>query len=942
MPGPLLDDNIRRRFVDLLEEPVILYTPVFDGDLIVDMRIDFCNRAQEQELAITSSLIGALASTIYIDLDKLWSAARCAWTHGTAPPYKFRRSGVTRADGVDAVYEVHTMRTGDHLLQVTHVRTAIEALSEQQNVTDAILEAVASSLILYRPLFNAAGGLADLEVVWKSGSSDRLWGPAALRLREPVSSQLFGDTTLIDLARVAWIEGVSEIIRRPPESMGATFKVAMQSIRRVDGLLLECVTDLTNEQLLASKIDTQVRQHSATLEALHDAVIVMQPLRNEFGTVVDAEFTYGNRAAQELFVSPFQHFPEDAIGQRASAIPAGFDPDNRILPSIIAAANGATTEISVTNEHANLSALRCRQISMSFLPMDNGSVLWLSRDRTELLEMQLATEQVEIFRTSLLDLVPTPIFVTKMGHGGPVIVQTNPAGTAWINRPLPIRVSEMLLTDHAKSLMNDALLQAASTGISTTQSLTREAMVGRDLPDFSIRIVHRPLPDGYIISTLHDVSEEVRQLNQARRDAETGLLNRTGIDQVIEAFSGDSDRRFAVAVVRFSRYDDLELGIGAAAALDVSVAAAQRLARAFSASSELARIDSGTFVFLFEGQQAALTARSIAATTAAAALHMNQSIDAGDDAVHVGAAIGLVLAPQHGADPATLIARARSAALHAARSGMSAVVWSPDIGQPSATRHQLLSDLEQAMDDHSLYTLYQPKVTADFRFVGAEALVRWQHPTRGNVPPDDFVPAVEQSMLTRRFTAYVLARALSDWVASGLTGAVSVNCPPGLLSDPALPGLVRDTLVATRASPMQLVLEVTERTFIGESAALTATVTALRSIGVKLSIDDFGAGSTSIRHLQRLGVAEVKLDRSYIADIDRDPINQTIARAVVSMATVMGTTVVAEGVETAGEAAAAVAAGCTAMQGFYFSEAITLAELQSRITADGIYHPPRA
>ena len=936
-----LPSALRDIFIAALEEPLVVYEPQFDeAGRILDLRIVFHNPAAD-DLATPLPADGALASEWYVDLDKLWEAAQAAWEHGTAAPYRFKRDGASRTDGLDAVYEVHTMRLGDFLMQVSNVRTAIEALSAERNVTHAILDAVASSLALYRPIFDPSDELIDMELVWKSGRTDELWGTAALQQDRRVSEQLGDDRMLLDLARRAWTTGTSETLRYPPVDSGAAFDIAEQSMQRVDDFLLECVTDISEQHFLTSKIADQEQLLAATLAAMREAVVVLRPVRDNDGQAIDAIVSYFNAAAEKMYVSPFPGAASDAIGQRLSDIPFEFDEHRAVFHGTIAAANGRASNTLVNNAAADEPALRARQISMSFLPMDDGSVLFLSQDLSDQLEKQLAINQVSVFRDAVIGLIPAPVFVSAMVDGELTILQTNEAARGWINRTLPSPVDALRVKGKPRAVMMDAMRRALDTGRPTSNPLAT-ADLSQPVADFSVRVVHRPLPDGVIFSTLYDVTEEARQFaalrEQLRRDPETGLWNRTGLHQIIDALASDADPAFVVAVVRLSRYDDLELAIGAEAALFAAVTTANRIQAAIPGATDLARIDADTFAFVIPRQHSAVrTSRK----AAAAAEQASQNIIVDDHTVHLAAAIGLVQSPRHGVDPTELLARARAAALEARRSSAPALVWVPSVGQPSATRSHILADVEQAMAGGEMYTLYQPKISADNRFAGAEALVRWDHPVRGAVPPDDFIPTIENSMLARRFTQYVLRSALSDWVASDMPGPVSVNCPPGLLADPVLPKLVADTLAECNASPSQLMLEVTERNLMAENSAVTATAAKLVADGVRLSIDDFGAGSTSIRHLQQLGVTEVKLDRSYITHIDSDPINQTIARAVVAMAKAMGASIVAEGVETEGEATEAIAAGCTTLQGYHLGQAVTIDVLKSRIDPDGTYRAVR-
>jgi EAL domain-containing protein (putative c-di-GMP-specific phosphodiesterase class I) len=212
-----------------------------------------------------------------------------------------------------------------------------------------------------------------------------------------------------------------------------------------------------------------------------------------------------------------------------------------------------------------------------------------------------------------------------------------------------------------------------------------------------------------------------------------------------------------------------------------------------------------------------------------------------------------------------------------------------------------------------------------------EALLRWQHPERGLLGPHLFLPAAEQSGLIERLTAWVVERALTDravWTSQGRPWAVAVNVSARNLESPTLVGHVARLLASTGTPPDQLYLEVTETAIAGDPVVAVATVQALAETGVRISLDDFGVGYTSLSQLRSLPVAELKIDRAFVTALPAPDSDRAIVAAVVQLAHGLGCTVTAEGVETAEAAAWLRAAGCDSAQGYHFARPAPWTELR--------------
>jgi EAL domain-containing protein (putative c-di-GMP-specific phosphodiesterase class I) len=234
-------------------------------------------------------------------------------------------------------------------------------------------------------------------------------------------------------------------------------------------------------------------------------------------------------------------------------------------------------------------------------------------------------------------------------------------------------------------------------------------------------------------------------------------------------------------------------------------------------------------------------------------------------------------------------------------------------------RRFLEKELRRALDDKALDVHYQPIVSADgTRIVGAEALLRWIHPVRGDIPPMQFVAVAEQCGLMARLGEFVLRRALSDarrW--PGLY--IGVNLSPVQVRDPALVELVSDTLAKNGIPPSRLMLEVTEGMLIDNPDEAKTRLDALKALGISLALDDFGTGYSSLTYLQRFNFDKLKIDRGFVTPLGRDTDSHALMQAIVALGRALDMTLLAEGVETEEQRVLLRLAGCQEMQGYLFA-----------------------
>lgn len=296
------------------------------------------------------------------------------------------------------------------------------------------------------------------------------------------------------------------------------------------------------------------------------------------------------------------------------------------------------------------------------------------------------------------------------------------------------------------------------------------------------------------------------------------------------------------------------------------------------------------------------------------------------------ASIGISLAPEHGTDAHTLLRRADVARHAAKRSRQGFAVFTSNLDTHSPERLALLGDLRRAIERDELFLVYQPQLhVAERRVRGVEALVRWRHPQRGLISPDQFIGLAEESGLIRPLTQWVLEAALRQcgaWRAAGIDLAVAVNLSARNVHEPSLPTIVGDLLVQYQVPPGWLTLEITESAMVEDPSGALVTLTRLSNLGIQLEIDDFGTGYSSLGYLKRLPVRGLKVDRTFVQHLVEDPNDAAIVASTVGLAHSLGLHVVAEGVESLEALEALGLMGCDVVQGYYLSRPLTAAGLE--------------
>jgi diguanylate cyclase (GGDEF)-like protein len=431
---------------------------------------------------------------------------------------------------------------------------------------------------------------------------------------------------------------------------------------------------------------------------------------------------------------------------------------------------------------------------------------------------------------------------------------------------------------------------------------------------------------------------------QARHDSLTGLPNRHAFYEAVERAIAEGlggGPRTAVMIIDLDRFKEVNDTLGHHSGDILLRQAAERLNEALRDADLLARLGGDEFAVLLPAVTSVDQATQVADRIRAA---LEQPFEIQEITVHVGASVGIAIAPDHGRTAEDLLQRADVAMYLAKDSAATHAVYEPAADPYSASKLSMVAELRRALAERQLEVHYQPKASLSNGEVdGVEALVRWQHPERGLIPPNDFIPLAEHTGLINRLAVYVLDAALrqcAEWQGIGLELAVAVNLSVRNIADPDLPDTVAGLLAEHGVDPSRLVLELTESTLMADPIQAKQVLARLHAMGVGLAIDDFGTGYSSLTYLSELPVTELKIDRSFIMSMATSDGDAFIVRATIDLGRNLGLRVVAEGVETESVWNRLAELGCDVGQGYYLSRPVPATELTRWLVAARSASPP--
>jgi diguanylate cyclase (GGDEF)-like protein len=425
--------------------------------------------------------------------------------------------------------------------------------------------------------------------------------------------------------------------------------------------------------------------------------------------------------------------------------------------------------------------------------------------------------------------------------------------------------------------------------------------------------------------------------HQALHDGLTNLPNRTLLHDRVEHaihLARREHKHFALLMMDLDRFKEVNDTLGHHVGDNLLVEVGKRLFKILREIDTVARLGGDEFAILLpstEIDQARATAKKI--------LSALEEVFAIDELnLYVNASVGIADYPEHGTDVATLLQRADVAMYVAKHNKLGVAVYDKKDDEYSVGRLSLMSDLRQAIEQNALTLHFQPKFDMyNGTVIGAEALLRWDHPTYGSIPPDQIVTLSEQTGLIDSLSYWVLTHAMkqcSAWRSRGLDFSIAVNLSVYNLKDAGLADYIKAKLAEHNMPHDALMLEITESAMMANPMQSMETLSKLDAMGVQLAIDDFGTGFSSLAYLKQLPVDELKIDKSFVMDLVTDENDEMIVRSTIELAHNMGLNVVAEGVECAETYRMLQELGCDLAQGYFLSPPLKISHMDKWLRQD--------
>ncbi len=445
----------------------------------------------------------------------------------------------------------------------------------------------------------------------------------------------------------------------------------------------------------------------------------------------------------------------------------------------------------------------------------------------------------------------------------------------------------------------------------------------------SVEVTVTRLADCSTIALHEDITEqrrsEARIAFHARHDPLTGLPNRLAMRdelhrQLVRNARGEELAVLCLDLDRFKAVNDM---FGHAVGDTLLTQVADRLRGCARGTDFVVRLGGDEFAIFQCGTQQPVSATALAHRLISA---LSEPFDLGGQVAQIGASIGIALAPFDGDSPDALLKSADQALYRAKAAGRGTLrFFEPGMDAQAQRRRALEGDLRQALGSGGhpgqLHLAYQVQVDVkSMQVTGVEALLRWAHPTRGNIPPVEFIPLAEETGLIVPIGAWVLAQACRDAAQWPAHVRVAVNVSAVQFTRRALLSEVMKALNDAGLSPARLEIEITESVMIQDQKQAVGLLTELRAQGVRVAMDDFGTGYSSLSYLRSFAFDRIKIDRSFVHDVASNPEARAIVRAIAGLGANLGMAVTAEGVETLAQLDVVRAEGCTEVQGYLFSQ----------------------
>ncbi|MDR3369807.1 bifunctional diguanylate cyclase/phosphodiesterase [Rhodoferax sp.] len=456
-----------------------------------------------------------------------------------------------------------------------------------------------------------------------------------------------------------------------------------------------------------------------------------------------------------------------------------------------------------------------------------------------------------------------------------------------------------------------------------------------------VNVVLRSVGDGLLQGVMHDVSQlkesEASARHLAVTDPLTGLSNRLGLQErlhaLVQEYAAAKTGGFALLLINLDEFRRINEGMGLPAGDSILQTTTRRLSACVSSEDTLGRLAADNFAVILNHLTQGEVVDRIASRISQA---IRQPYFVDGSPINLHASIGIGMFPSDGFDVPSLLRQAELA-MESAKSagGDSHVFFNPVLTEAAEQRRHMESDLRSAIRNQEFVLFYQPIIDLAAQCVsGAEALIRWRHPTRGLVMPDSFIPLAEKTGLVVEMSMLMLdvaCRQLLDWKTQGLNYTLSINVSGRQIPDGLPPERLREAVQHYGISPDRLALEITEGVMLHDVDRSLQWLNALHAMGFRVYLDDFGTGYSSLSYLKLFPVDTLKVDRSFVQDMRRGDNDNTLVGAIIAMGRSLGLSTVAEGVEAQNHLRALQRMGCHYAQGYYFSRPVPAEEFDAAV-----------
>jgi len=675
------------------------------------------------------------------------------------------------------------------------------------------------------------------------------------------------------------------------------------------------------------------RQLASTKQFL-ESVLDHVPVCVAAKSIEDGRYIFANRAFER-----FSRFSRDHIvGKRADEIfrpvtAAGIDAADKA--ALLSADGHYRSELLVERGEEKRVLASNRVVARD----ENGRpefLIALFDDVTERRSLSQELENTKKFLELVVDNIPVSLIVEDVRDGRYLLA--NRSAEAILNRrredATGLTAADIFNPKEAKLIIarDEAAIRKRGAIAEEHPISTKDGL--RLFLTRRMTVLDETGQPQYLIKTHEDVTDrrqtESRMAHMAYHDGLTDLPNRAAflqaLAQMIEACAGTSEE-FAVLSLDLDGLKEINDVFGHATGDKLLIEVARRL-QAAAGGGVVARLSGDEFGLIIDGKQP--EAGKALAQQLAEALADEFVIEG--KSVRTGVTTGISVFPHNGSDAASLLANAGAALFRAkAKSRGTISIYEPEMDQQIRDRRVLHQDLSLAIKNGELSLHYQPQAVAQStvaasEIVGFEALARWQHPVRGFVPPGEFIPLAEESGLIVAMGEWILREACREAASWKVPMQVAVNLSPAQFTHGDLVGLVHSILLETGLAPDRLELEITEGVLIEDFDRGLALLRRLKALGVRISMDDFGSGYSSLSYLQAFPFDKIKIDRAFVINLGRNPQSAAIVRAVIDLGHALEMSIVAEGVETQEQLGFLAEEGCDAVQGYFLGKPLPIAQ----------------